>query len=393
MQASHKRNILILSGDFGDGHKQAARAICDAIGLQENAVRAEVVDFMEWTHPRLHAVSRYCYLQWVTHFPSIYGYLFQKTRGDNSFSQLFKKLKLFSMARMLQLLHEKKPDIVVSTFPSAAAAMSALKTYGLTSVPTVTVMTDHTDHSYWVHPYTDRYIVGSGHVRDGLLRQHVPDSLISVTGIPIRLPFSESFDKVSLRLRHGLDPAMPTVLVMGGGLGMIGKDVAGLLRGDRIGRALQVVFVCGSNGKLAAQLSGHVRESRHKIRILGYVDYVHELMALADVIVTKPGGLTTSEAIASELPMLLYKPLPGQEKDNADFLVQAGLALEAADSDELENLLTNVFQNPQILTTIKDRARQFQMKSATRKAIAAIIGTSGAAHPAAPLRQAAFARG
>jgi processive 1,2-diacylglycerol beta-glucosyltransferase len=153
------------------------------------------------------------------------------------------------------------------------------------------------------------------------------------------------------------------------------------------------LFVCGHNTKLRDRLQKAFAGSPHSVRVLGYVDHVHELMALADLIVTKPGGLTTSEAVASELPMLLYKPLPGQEQDNAAYLVSAGLAKQAANIGELTEQLINLFQNPQILTTIKKRARQFQMKSATQHAATVIAGTRSTTLPIRALTQPALIRG
>lgn len=387
-----RRTILILTGDLGDGHKQAARALAEAAGFVGPNVQTEVVDFMEWTHPHLHGFNRFCYMQWVQKFPSIYGYLFQKTREFNSLSNLFKKIRFFGLSRMLSLLHTVRPSVVVSTFPSAAAAMSVLKTNGWTDVPTVTVITDHTDHSYWIHPGTDRYIVGSGHVRNALRRNGVPDSRITVTGIPVRQPFAREYDRRALCRRYGLDPELPTVLAMGGGDGLIGRDLAELLKGGALPAPMQFIFVCGRNLKLKQLLENELSQSPHRILVTGYVDYIHELMAVSDLLVTKPGGLTTSEALSLELPMVLYKPLPGQEEDNAAYLTEAGLALQADSEEDLTAKLIRVFQNPQILNKIKERARQNQTKTAAVRAVHEILCAAVAPADPAELLQSLYAK-
>lgn len=380
--SAKKHNVLILSGQLGDGHRQAAQAILEASRLYRPDAEARIVDYMEWTHPHLHTLGTYCYKQWIASFPSMYGYLFQKTRYEGAMSHLFKKIRLFSTARMLKLLEEVKPSVVVSTFPSAAAAMSVLKAQGLTNVPTVTVITDHTDHSYWIHPCTDRYLVGSHRVRLMLEQQHVPSSLIEVTGIPVRTPFTcKPQSRDELRAKHNLRADAPVVMVMGGGYGLIGKQFASLLRSGQLPQELQFVIVCGRNEKLKSQLEEELRHSSRRVVVTGFVDYVHELMAASDLIVTKPGGLTTAEALALELPMLLYKPLPGQEQDNADYLVDAGLALQAGDLHDLQRKLTNLFQNREILTTIRSRAKRLQMKSAGFNAVHAIARTRLTAIP------------
>lgn len=378
MNNNKKHKVLILSGDFGDGHKQAARAILETSQLYRPDVEATVVDFMEWTHPHLHSVGRYCYIQWVKTFPSVYGYLFQKTRDDNTFSNLFKKVKLFALGKMVKLLEEVQPTVVVSTFPIAAAAMSLLKENGLTDIPTVTVITDHTDHSYWIHPYTDQYLVGSEHVRQALIARHIPASRILASGIPIRPQFCQTFDRSTLREKFGLKQSLPTVLIMGGGLGMISKTFIRLLQTDSRLEPMQFIIVCGRNEKLKEKLESELKPGKHRFLVTGFVDHVHELMALSDLIITKPGGLTTSEAVALDLPMLLYKPLPGQEQDNSAYLLSAGVAILAEDEPDLFGKLIKVFQNPQILSTMKSRTKQIQTRSATFQALRTIVRTQNA---------------
>ncbi|CAG7642637.1 Processive diacylglycerol beta-glucosyltransferase [Paenibacillus solanacearum] len=367
--------LLILTGALGDGHNKAAQAIVEAARQHRPEMDVKVVDFLEWTHPYMHVVGKYCFMQWVKSLPSVYGYLYRKTRDDNTFSGWFKRMRTFSADRMVALLEEVQPTEVVSTFPGAAAAMSYLKMNGLTDVTTATVITDYTDHSYWIHPLTDRYIVGAEHVQQALLRHRVPADRIIVTGIPIRLPFTQSYDKESLREKFGLDRQMPTVLVMGGGHGLIGKQFASILQEIRFPCPVQFIIVCGRNEKLRQRLEEELRAAGmpHKVMITGFVDYVHELMALSDLIVTKPGGLTVSEALALELPMLLYKPIPGQEQDNARYLQRIGAAVEAHSAVELAMQLQDIIENRSLLFRMKQNAKAARRKEGAAQALAAIL--------------------
>ncbi|SDN41349.1 processive 1,2-diacylglycerol beta-glucosyltransferase [Paenibacillus sp. yr247] len=351
--------LLILTGSLGDGHNKAAQAILEAARFHKPDVDVKVIDFLEWTHPYLHSVGKYCYMKWVQSLPSVYGYLYRKTRDDNTLSHMLKRMKSFSTDRMLELLNEEEPTEVVCTLPGAAAAMSYLKCNGLTTVPTVTVMTDYTDHSYWVHPGTDRYLVGAEHVKQALLRYRIPENRIVVTGIPIRMPFTQAYDRTMLRDKHGLHRNMPTVLVMGGGHGLIGKQFKSVLQSDDLAVPVQFVFVCGRNEKLKQQLEEELggKKTRHRVKVTGFVDHVHELMALSDLIVTKPGGLTISEALALELPMMLYKPIPGQEQDNAAYLVGLGAAIEVKNAVELKNQLQGIIANKSLLLILKKNAK------------------------------------
>ncbi|MDR6881151.1 MGDG synthase family glycosyltransferase [Bacillus sp. 3255] len=369
--------LLILTGSLGDGHNKAAQAILEATRFHRPDADVKVVDFLEWTHPYLHGVGKYCYMQWVKSLPSLYGFLYRKTREDNTISHLFKKMKSFSTDRMLELLHEEEPTEVVCTFPGAAAAMSYLKCNGWTTVPTVTVMTDYTDHSYWVHPGTDRYLVGAEHVKKALLRYRVPEQRIVVTGIPLRMPFTREYDRMALRDKHGLHREMPTVLVMGGGHGLIGKQFKSVLQSEELTAPVQFIFVCGRNEKLRLHLEEELgsMKMRHHVKITGFVDYVHELMALSDLIITKPGGLTISEAMALELPMMLYKPIPGQEQENAAYLVGLGAAIQAKNAEELKNQLLEVIANRSLLSKLKENVKMSQQQGDALHMLNAIFET------------------
>jgi processive 1,2-diacylglycerol beta-glucosyltransferase len=369
---SLNEKILILSGDYGEGHQQAAFAIKQAIEERYPQVETQVFDFMKWTHPLTHSISRYLFLQTLKKAPFVYGYLFQKTKNtcNSLISEVFNHLGL---RKMQELLQEIEPSVVVCTFPLAAAAMSLLKNYGLTDVPTITVITDHTDHSYWIHPSTNHYIVGSNRVQQALSSRGISDRQITVTGIPIKTEFSKTYSRFLLQKKYGLDPTFFTVLVMGGGCGIMGSGSLDLHTLENLPAPIQIVILCGQNEKLKEQLGHQLKNSKHRVIIKGYVDCVHEFMAVSDLLITKPGGLTTSEAIAMELPMLLYKPLPGQERENAEFLVQQQVALLAEEESSLKDELLNLIQNPFRLSAMKQNTTQFHTKKAAFKATDVIM--------------------
>ncbi|WP_058301398.1 MGDG synthase family glycosyltransferase [Gorillibacterium timonense] len=391
MGSGQMHKILILTGDLGDGHIQAAGAIAEAARLYGPEAQTVLVNFPSVTHPKLHPVGRYFYTKWVTRFPLVYGYLFQKTRGENLMSQLFRKMKFYTLSRLERLIQEVRPTVIVTTFPPAAAGISMLKESGLSGLPAITVITDHTDHSYWLHPYTDRYIVASERVRDALVSHGIRESQISVTGIPVRPEFTMAQDRMKLRDKLGLDRERPVVLLMGGGLGMIAKESSSLLLTGDIAVDAQFVLICGRNRKLQESLAKELADCRHSITITGYVDNVHEWMAAADLLITKPGGLTTSEAIATGLPMLLYKPLPGQETDNSAFLVEAGVAIEAGHEKELAALLNSLLRNPERLAGLRRQAAGCRREHAAYEALLSILETDAANRPR-KLSDALYAR-
>lgn len=375
MKAVNKGKILILTGNYGDGHIQVAQAIHEAIQIRFPSLEPVIFDFMEWVHPYSNHVSRFLYLQGVKKFPQLYGYIYQKTRRMNTFSKMMKTIFSSGIGRMVKLIEEVEPTVVVSTFPLAAAVMSKLKSYGLTDVPTVTTITDHTDHSCWIYPCTDQYIVGSRSVRDSLIDLGVEENRIADTGIPIRQQFSQSLQRDEIFAKYGLDPHLPTVLVMGGGCGLIGDGSSTLQELDALPQPIQLIIVCGHNEKLRMELEGNLKDSKHRIHLTGYINYVHELMAISDLMITKPGGVTTFEAIAMELPMLLYKPIPGQEQDNAKFLIRSGVAIQAETDRDLTDHLSKLLSNRELLLQMRENSKQFHPKESAFASVEIIKDT------------------
>jgi processive 1,2-diacylglycerol beta-glucosyltransferase len=369
MMMKKKEKILILSGSFGQGHQQVANAISEAAQLRLNDYETVVVDFMAWAHPNFYPISHYFYMKGIQKLPQVYGYLYQKTYDRSLFSISLNTVMSSGIGKMLKLLQSVKPTVVVSTFPFAAGILSKLKEYGLTNIPLVTVITDHTSHSYWLHPFTDHYIVGSNGVRQQLIRLGIPGDHIACTGIPIRTKFLQSFHREDLIEKHGLDPDLPTILIMGGGDGLIGEGLLNVKTLEALPIKSQFIILCGHNDKLRQQLEVELKHSRHRIILSGYIEHVQELMAISNLIVTKPGGVTTSEAIAMELPMVLYKPLPGQEQDNALFLTQAGAAIQAENSSDLMQSISNVLKDRKLLSEMKDNSRNLQKREAAFDAV------------------------
>lgn len=375
MKDYKKKKILILYSKYGDGHLQAARALLGAIQLEQHPLDTTIMDFMECLHPLIYPVSQQVFIRGVKSFPSVYGFLFNKTRTHDS-SRILKNFHITSVRPMLKLLNDVQPTVVVSTFPLAAATMSRLKRQGLTDVPTVTVITDYTDHSFWIHSHTDQYIVGSNLVRQALKKHGIPDWKISAIGIPIRPEFCKPYCREELMKKYELKPNLPTLLFSGGGYGLLGKILSDLPTLDELPQRVQIILICGHNEKLKKQLEEKLKDSKHHILVKGYVDYIHELMAVSDLMITKPGGLTTSEAIAMELPMLFYNPIPGQEQDNARFFVQAGVAMEANHFSDLKRKIEKVLDNPELLLDMKEKTKQFHTKRAAFEALEVIKRTS-----------------
>ena len=373
MNDNEKDKILILSATFGDGHKQVAKAISEAVEYTLPNASPIILDIMEWIHPYLYPVSLFVYKRGIKRFPQVYSYFYKKTRVKNSFSTKLNSLFTFGLQTMLEVIQRIKPRVVVSTYPFAAGIISKLKEQGLINIPAVTIITDYTDHSYWIHPYTDLYIVGSNQVRDRLISLGIEDDKIKNTGIPVRQRFIESQPRELLLEKYGMNSNKFTVLLMGGGDGFIGKGRSTFRALESVSQTLQLIIVCGRNKKLKKQLELELKDYKHDVLLLGFCENIQELMAISDLMITKPGGVTTSEALAMGLPLLIYHPLPGQEEDNAEFLWKSGLAFLAKTENDLILKIESILNDSRDLKSMQQMTEPYQTRTSSFDALNVIV--------------------
>ncbi|UOF88883.1 1,2-diacylglycerol 3-glucosyltransferase [Fodinisporobacter ferrooxydans] len=354
------RKALILSASCGEGHQQASLAIQEAMKRIDPAIEVRIEDYLKMVHPIVDAVARYCYIQSVRYAPPLYSLFYHRTKNLKSSSRIQKYLNQLGMNELKNYIQEFKPDIVISTFPTPAGVMSVLKESGTIQVPSATVITDHAIHNQWIHPYTDMYFVGSHYVKQGLIHRGVSENKIHVTGIPIRSLFQEPVDQIRLLQKYRVNPELPTVLVMGGSFGVL-KDIANICEElFTYATPIQVLVVCGRNEKLYHKINELAKHSSNFVQVFGFVQEINELMAISDVMITKAGGLTISESLAMELPMLLYRPIPGQEQQNASFLVDSNVAVLA----KTRHLVSEYMQI--LLSTNTDHMLQDMRENAKR---------------------------
>jgi processive 1,2-diacylglycerol beta-glucosyltransferase len=328
-------DVIFLSASYGGGHQQASLALANALDICQDKLNTEIVDFMELISPLINRLTRFTYTKSVRNTPGLYGYFYRVTDSLKLDTLMEKHLTNVSLEKVLDFLAERSPQLVVATFPMAAGVISYIKRQGLLTTPLVTVITDNTAHSQWVHPETDFYLVGSEQVRQGLIYQGVPDPKIIVTGIPIDLKFSRTPPKETLYAKFGLRPEIPVILVMTGAVGML-RGIPALCQVlDELPFPLQVLVITGKDKGLYQHLIEQKGRFNKLFKVYQFVENVEEFMAVSDLLITKAGGLTISEALAVGLPMLIYRPIPGQEAENTRYLLEAGAALAVYDLKEL----------------------------------------------------------
>ena len=347
------KRILLLYISEDSGHHCASLAIEHALKSIDPSVETLNINCFNYTNPILEKVINRAYMSVIKAKPEIWDYLYDNPNVLKNTQKLRDMIHRFNAGKLNTLIGEFKPDAVVCTqaFPCGMIA-DFKKSLGLT-MPLVGVLTDYAPHSYWIYNNVDSYIVPSDQSGKKLIDNGIEPEKIKVYGIPIDSKFSQRVDEESVCRKLNLDNGVPRILIMGGtqGLGPI-KEVVRLL--DKSHLKVQAVIVTGTNKKLFKWLTKC--RFRKKMMVLSYVPNIDELMSVASLIITKPGGITTAEALAKGLPMLIISPLPGQEAMNTTFLLKEGVAVKAQNPQDIVILLEELLYNKNKLKAMSDKA-------------------------------------
>jgi len=373
MSGQRPKNILIFTASYGQGHNRASEALSIAFQRMNADLQVSVIDFLAEAYPRLNSMAQSLYLRSIKSTPALYGQWYKQTNFLSSYPGLSRNVhRSLGREKMMEILDTHRADAIISTFPFPAGLLSELKGMGKLTIPIATVITDYVLHLQWVQPFTDHYFVATEWLKSSLTERGVHPSRIHVTGIPVHEQYSVTYDEEQLRKKYGLSPFLPTLLVMGGAYGNLPqiKKICRYLAAQT--HPIQLLIICGKNRLLKTYLEEELKHSPHPIRLFGYVNQVHELMAVSDLIITKAGGLTVSESLAIGRPLLIYRPIPGQEKGNTEYLKKAGAAVSAENWQEFQAVITELLSDPEKIQKMGETARYLGRPHAARD-IAQII--------------------
>ncbi|RSZ58751.1 galactosyldiacylglycerol synthase [Massilia atriviolacea] len=355
---------------------RAAEAIRAAAGAAPGGVEATHLDVMDYVPYAFRKMYTEFYLKLVNKAPALWGYLYQASndaRPDSTMQQLRRGLERLNTRALMQAIEEAQPDAIVCThFLPAEILARAIRKRGFTT-PVWVQVTDFDLHRMWVHENMAGYFAGNEEVAYRMRRCGIAPERIHVTGIPIMPAFGQALDRATCAREFGLDPATTTFLLMGGGAGLGSLETVAE-RLLSLEGTFQLIVLAGKNAKALAALK--VLEARFPGRLLaqGFTSQVERLMACADLVVTKPGGLTSSECLAMGLPMIVNSPIPGQEERNADYLLEQGVALKAVDGPTLEYRIAQLLAHPGQLAAMSARARALGRANAARDALDHVLG-------------------
>lgn len=364
-----KLRVLIFSATFGAGHVRAAEAIIESIRTIEPDAEIKHLDCWAILNKGFNAVARDFYIGMIKRTPKLWGKLYYGTAKISPDSVLQRFLDNTGHSKYLEYIHSFRPDLIVCTYPTVAGVIARLRAKKTVQVPLVVVITDYTVHNQWIHTGVDLYIVGSKEIYDDFAARGIDPDRIKVTGIPVSPRFESSLDRHQIRQELGLRPNRPTCLIMGGAYGVL-SDLKGLCQTlAHTPVPAQAIVVCGRDKHLYKSLDSVIEDAVNPVVRFGFVRNVEELMSAADIVITKAGGLTVSEALTKRLPLIIYKPIPGQEQENAAFLERIGAGRTARNKEELEKTLLCLLEHPEDLSIMQKAAAQALPGHAAARAV------------------------
>ena len=340
--------IAILHATAGSGHKRAAQALAAALTELQPAATVREVDtlvFASRFYRRTYAAS---YNAMAARAPALWGALYHSwaiAPVNRSTAPVRLAMDRLNLRRLVRVLERERPDAVVCTHFLPVEALSPIRGHGRLRVPLYCVITDFTAHPFWAFPHVDRYFVASEQVADELVAQGVARSRIEVTGIPVDPAFTRPLARDVAKARFGLSLDEPAVLIMGGGSG-VGPLAELATRLAQLREKPRVVVVCGTNEKLRREIDALPAARAGRIQAHGFTHEVDALLEACDVVVSKAGGLTCSEALVRRTPLVVFKPTPGQEVRNAEYLERSGCAVHADSIAEVEATVASGSRTP-----------------------------------------------
>ena len=364
----------MLSVSAGAGHVRAAEAVVKAAAAARPPLIATHLDLLTLVSKEFRKLYGEQYIRLVEKLPQLWSYLYSKTdrpSRDSLIGKLKRAAEKLNTRKLNAEIERLAPDVILCTHFLPAELLSRQKAKGRSLPPLWVQVTDFDVHALWVHSHVDRYCVANEEVAFRLADRGVSRERITVTGIPVMPQFSAPLDRAICAGELGLEPKKFTVLMMAGGAGVGGLDTLAE-RVLRLPDPPQLVALAGRNAELLQRLRALARKHPGKLFPLGFTTTVERVMTAADLVVTKPGGLSVSECLAKQRPMLLVSPIPGQEERNADYLLESGAAIKAVDGATLVFKLATLMAEPARLAAMSAAAARIGRPGAAADVVALI---------------------
>ncbi|MFR6022447.1 MAG: MGDG synthase family glycosyltransferase [Clostridia bacterium] len=364
------KKVLIFYASYGGGHLNAAKSIKECIDTNYPNYETELIDCMKYINKPIEKITTAAYREMAKKAPWAWGKIYSDSQKGPLAHISSRSNKIFAI-KLLKLLREKQPDIIISTHPFGSQMCSYLKRKGKITAKIATIMTDFSPHDQWLvgSDFTDYFFVAHDKMKDYLISKNIPEEKIFATGIPISSRFLKQYNKEEILKEFDLQKDKKTILFFGGGEFGLGKTQTveifeSLIRDFN---DLQIIAISGKNPKMKESFNNIVQKynKENSVKILEYTNQVPELMSISDLVVSKPGGLTTSESLVSNLPMIIINPIPGQEEENAEFLESHGVGIWIRKHVSHDEIFKEIFSTPEKLQQMKENTSKLAKKHST----------------------------
>ena len=365
------RKIIIFYASFGGGHLSAAKSIENYLLKNYTDIDIKLVDCMKYVNKTIEKVSTTAYKEMTKKVPWVWGKIYLDAQ-KGPLAHISSRANSFMAIKLLKLLKEEKPDLIISTHPFGSQMCTYLKRKGKINCKIATIMTDFKSHDQWLvgSDYADFFFVSNSDMQKQLIEKNINEAKVIVTGIPVREQFLVSHNKYEILNELNFSSDKKTVLFFGGGEFGLGKKTtldAFLALVTKFPNT-QIIAISGKNETLKSKFETIVKENHREntIKILEFTDKVAEYMSISDVVVTKPGGLTSSESLVSHLPMIIINPIPGQEEENAEFLENKKVAKWIKKDDDINFILDIMLNDSTVLNNMKENTYAIAKPDATK---------------------------
>ena len=365
--------VLIFYASYGGGHLNAAKSIENCIKTNYKNINVELIDCMKYVNRAIEKITTSAYKSMAKKAPWAWGRIYSDAQKGPLAHITTRSNKILAI-KLLKLLKEKQPDLIISTHPFGSQMCTYLKRKNKITAKIATIMTDFAPHDQWLvgHEYTDYFFVANDKMKNYLIDKNISKDRVFVTGIPISENFQKSYNKEEILKKYNLDENKFTVLFFGGGEFGLGKtrtvQIFDAFVKETNHNNIQIVAISGKNPKMKLAFEDVVNFNKafNNVKIIEFSNEIPKLMAISNLVVTKPGGLTTSESLASHLPMVIINPIPGQEEENAEFLESKNIAVWIKKSDNPKSIIESLINDKEKLNVMKENTQILAKPNSTK---------------------------
>lgn len=369
------KNIVILYASVGGGHFKAAEGIKNYIEQNHPECTPHLIDALKYTNKVVDKIVIKSYVNMARYSPKVWGEIYKFSEKQYSVASFSNAVQKILSLKLLKLLKDLEPESIITTHPFITEMVASLKKHKKITAKLNVIMTDYASHKFWeLKPeYVDKYFVANEEMKYGLVYNGIERTKIFVTGIPFNPAFLEEYNKADIYKEFGLRDDIKTVLLFGGGeygLSNVKEFLDGLLS---IKEKIQVIAIAGKNKKTQKMFKKVADAHNKKVIVLGYTNKIPELMNIADLVVSKPGGLTTTEILITQVPFAIINPIPGQEEENSRFLLNNGAAVRVYDSKKATPFFEQLLKDELKLKSIIKRQKEISKPDSTKKIVDTIL--------------------